>query len=477
MFGFGEDDNVQQPQQEKSFFGSIFSFIGSALKWAAIAVAAVVTLGFIFKNDAIRNTVDKLPGLDGKGLASTIIGFKDKIVDKVTGFFGFSSSSTEPPAQVEEVKYSKVMAIDSSFVNSGKDRKEFEQLANMKLAEATANSRLQLPEDRDAAVAKLAELTHKNMNTGSRLNQFDVMAKEIIDRNKDPLAPKPPIFDLESKLPAMPEKFNKLGEEKFGEDKWNALSKLDQHKAIDKITRDDIANKPDYMKLSLQGTFLDSYVVDKSRESGTSVSSSISSQVVGILADTKASDKAIEATRKQEIKGLVDDGKYDEAGKLAGEAKKFFAGRTEDKTKYSAEYAKENRTEMDVKLIREYKEVTRDFEELAKHIEKLKTRDEYLGVASRVHSAINSVAETIPGQINKYERDKAAYANDQTPAPAPDKTAAATGNMDKAIMTAKAPAANPTQEQLVAQVDHSDSLSSGLPVVGKKTTDQRVIGA
>ena len=87
MFGFGNNNDDGQ-QSGGGFFSGIGSFLWKAIKWAAVAVVGVVTLGAVFRySPTAKNFVDEhTKGKDGRGgWGSAIADFS--IIETIKGLF------------------------------------------------------------------------------------------------------------------------------------------------------------------------------------------------------------------------------------------------------------------------------------------------------------------------------------------------------------------------------------------------------
>ncbi len=96
---FDDDDNERQPKN-KSFLGVAGDFLWTAIKWAAIAILTVATLGTIFHfNKTSRDLLDGVTGGVGKGWGTAIdeyvVGKKTSVINGIKSVFPKAGESID----------------------------------------------------------------------------------------------------------------------------------------------------------------------------------------------------------------------------------------------------------------------------------------------------------------------------------------------------------------------------------------------
>jgi|CXWL01.1.fsa_nt_gi hypothetical protein len=459
LFGNDEQEYEQQREQprEKSFLSKVGSFLMGALKWAAVAVAAVVTLGTVFKfSEGAKDFADKNLG----GIGTGTVNLLDKGIDKVKGIFGFGSTDAPPPPAstteniggVETVRANPKLYKPQTPVDLSKE------LTNL-------NNALVSKEAAEAGRKSLDARSKENMQVGLAIEDLNSASNGKIGKEQVAKgAPKPPTIDLN--LPKLPESLELSGASK-NPSSWSGLSPLQKIQSLEQsigLPRDPI-NKPEALAKSepfVRGLGKEGSI--KSMEDAVRLGWE-GSPVGDFINEHKRWDNRA----KEVIATLVKEERYQEATIVASGAKEYL-------TKLGSalpESERENRG-------KDYRQFITDMDKIKEYTTRLQERKELEPVLNETHAAINVAAKQAPIVLAGYDKQIAEFRNKvKADADSAARDAAATAERDavaKAKREADAAKNGDGSKKDGTKVDDPGSSKAPLPLSVVPPKEQAGLG-
>lgn len=427
FFGLFGDDEEQQAAPRKTFFGSIGNFIGGAIKLALIAVAAVLTLGLIFKNDTAKEFADKNLG----GLGTGTLNMIEKGWNKTKEFFGFSNTPT-PDSLAEIVKVGNRetiipkkdgLAADPIVANSELRRKLSDRGAA--IAEINDPKNTFTAAQKAEKLAALEALPGQSFALADKIEVWNTTARLANEKNSGSGLPTIPTIKLEGSLPVIPEKFNDLGRTKVGgAAEWDNLSTVNKIKILNTAVKEGVANKPDLRERSLKedagifsGSTREFFLPDRVQPMENVTVPGLKN-VLSVLfrGNEVITDKGIEINARDRIANLIDKGDLESALTISNAIQEKFQKTAvaiptniQNKDGSWMELNPDDKLRAEKQMVL-YKNASESFGKISKHIEaKQMERDYEKQIANPTHSAVATVAATIPTQLKDYEQKLANY--------------------------------------------------------------------
>jgi hypothetical protein len=403
LFGDDVENYAQQPQQQ-SFFGSVGSFLLSAIKFVAIAALAITGIGALLSNsDTARDTVDKFTGGKGKGLGTTIANIYDKTKRAI---FSPSTPTSDDVAETVEVNGTKALRPIPKTLPLDKPQ-EYEVLRDINKAIKNSGSAILTKTEIDKNLLELTKKQDDLLTQGLKYEAWnrkvDNYSNEFADALASGRVPVPPKINLD-KIPDLPDSLAEYGKKTFED--WDKLTKLEQIKHL----RDDILRSPKKepeIKYTLgnnsytDNVMYEAHKASKESSLGKGVINSWGKGVLnrfGLDNTPTIPDVGIEVIRLDNIKEAIDKDDYNDAIKMSKEASAYFLKRGKEL---------DNGQAMNVETKKKgerYKNTSDNFNEWSDYATHLKRVEELKKTLSEANGVIIDASRQIPTVLAPHER-------------------------------------------------------------------------
>lgn len=410
MFGFGNDEEEYQQQREqpreKSFLSKIGSFLWTAVKWAAVAVAAVATLGAVFNwSPSARNFVDGFTGGkdgDGKGLGSWFSNLFTNAKNKVSDWM----SPTPNPNDVAETKTNKAgvpylealpALTDNPLV---KDPKQYALLKDLTSAYSNLKSASVTDPDALATRDKLKEQRREATRFAETIEAWNASVDDFKKKNPNGLTP--PRIELE--IPALTPALIAYGKSKQPS-LWADATKgttIAQIKYLEAQLGSDFGSDKD---LPLQAgrdyllkpngvvrDFITAYDNPKAN-----IADIVNSYTAGTaFGRFVGSDKALDEQSQGIIAGLIERGKLNDAKIIASVARERFE-------ELRAKLDTDGKTDLKDKGV-EYTKARDNFGKIIERIDVIQAKSDFDVVGHKFNAHVIRTAESTPIIFAEYKK-------------------------------------------------------------------------
>lgn len=494
---FGGDDEGNGRQSG----GGVLDFLWKAVKFAAIAVLAVATLGAIFSwSPRAKTFVDNLTGSekegDGNGLATWVLGIGSSIKRTVSDVVN-PPATQEDYAATDKIRDKYVMPVATDLVKNDivQHPRDYSPLQELKAKRSAISDDFKLNEaERDAKREDLDKKRDDAMKYGLSIEAYN---NSIADYRTNNIKGSVPIPDeIALPLPKLSPALEKFGREAVGGSDWDAMATTPLRR-IYTIEREINTYKKDdpkfqeatgftwlMMKFEGKETFSlrdgARYSRPNSITSTTAMSDVIGLYPVdGILSDNR---ERYEATAHKAIHTLVNKGRFEEALIVTDGIIKEF-------NKIGERFVRENKKDNDgksnaqdedfIKKQDHYRPAMARLEEIKKQIVLMQVKDEFEkegGVSDQTYKAINNAAKNAPDAVNKYRQKldifkKTGMVSDATGTTPPSAPAASSSSVSATepattpVASSTPPARTPAEEKarreaLNKEMSHGQQTSS-----------------
>ncbi len=388
-FGSNEDEYYEQPQKA-SFLSNVGSMIWSGLKMAFFAALAVVTLGTVFTmSETATNFVDKYTGGEGKGLATTIKSWMNKIVDPVKDFINPSPKDEKPLiTSVSATKSEKIGEADVLLANPALSNSPITKSRDINIEDINGRRR-QLDSAMTSDQERITGNKELNKNRAEAMQYLKAVEEwnhSVVTKGNELIPGAPQARAIPLNLPSLG-RFEGYGAEKF-KGTWESASPVQKIELLE----NSIGLSTDPLKKPAALLPADPIRIPELKTTGdvndiTSVHAKLFNQ---------NASKTSKNTHNV-IANLIEEGRFPEATLVANtiidRLEKEGKGLPNNKKSEGAEYRKAIESLIE----------TRDY------TVKLQDRKELDPILNQTYKAANDAAAVVPIKIAAYEQGVANY--------------------------------------------------------------------